>query len=262
MSTLLPTAIRGTLIYEAKIASRQRILWISVVPLLALGVLIGFTSPTLTQADSVPGRIAGWVLALAVFSTFGFGVALADRFSNHRRRSQSELLDATPASLTMRMAASLIAAMSVALVPALVVTLVVGGAYTAEYAMALPVALAAFALILVPGALLLATLAVALGTILPAPLARAGAVIVWGWATLLNTALLPIPTITGSVLSPLGDYASLAWFNGPTLWAGRLRGEAIYPAVTTGSALFNVAFALLASVVLFALAQSVVRMRR
>ena len=82
MTTLLPTAVRGTLIYEARVASRQRILWISIVPLLALGVLIGFTSPTLTGADSVPARIAGWILAMAVFTTFGFGVALADRFSN------------------------------------------------------------------------------------------------------------------------------------------------------------------------------------
>lgn len=262
MTTLLPTAIRGTLIYEAKIASRQRIVWISVIPLLALGVLIGFTSPTLAGAVSVPARIAGWILALAVFSTFGFGVALADRFSSQRRRSQTELLDATPASLTTRMAASLFAAIGVALVPALAVTLVVGVAYTAQYALALPVALAAFVSILVPGALLLTTLAVALGTVLPAPLARAGAVIVWGWATLLSTTLIPIPTITGSVLSPLGDYASCAWFNGPTLWAGRLHGGVLHPGVTTGSALVNVVFAIAASVVLFALAQGVVRMRR
>ena len=160
------------------------------------------------------------------------------------------------------MAASLVAAIGVALVPALAVTLVVGVVYTAQSVLALPIALAAFALIFVPGALLLTTLAVALGTVLPAPLARAGAVIVWGWATLLSTTLIPIPTITGSVLSPLGDYASGAWFNGPTLWAGRLRGGVFHPAVTPGTALFNIGFMIAASVLLFSLAQGVVRMRR
>ncbi len=262
MSALLSPAIRGTLIYESRVAARRKVLWIAMIPLLALGVLASLTSHKLTGGSSTTGRMAGWVLGLAAFGTFGVGVALADRFDSLRRRASSEVFDATPARLTSRMAASLLGGLAIALGPAFVVTVIVGIAFTPKDIAAVPIAIAIFAVTLLPGSLLLATVTVALGTVLPAPVARALSVVLWGWATLLSTRVVPIPSITGSIMSPLGDYATQAFFHGPALWAGQLGGSWWHPALGTGPAIINLCCTLLLSVLAFIGARVVVGARR
>lgn len=262
MSRLISPAIRGTLIYESRIAARRKVLWIAMLPLLGLGVLICLTSQKLTGGHSVTGRMAGWVLGMAAFGTFGVGVALADRFDGLRRRSTSEVFDATPAPLTSRMAASLLGGLAIALSPAFLVTLIVGICYTPQNLAAIPIAVLIFTITLLPGSLLLATVSVALGTVVPAPVARAVSVVFWGWATLLSSRVVPIPSITGSIMSPLGDYATRSFFDGPALWAGQLGGSWWHPALGTGTAVLNLCCTFSLSALAFVLARFMVGTRR
>lgn len=94
-----------------------------------------------------------------------------------------------------------------------------------------------------------------MGLLLPLPLARILVLVIWVWATIFNSSIIPLPTITGTVLSPLGDYAAAGW-----LGADRFEpagAAALSPATTAGTAALSIVALLGMSAVLFALARTV-----
>jgi ABC-2 type transport system permease protein len=236
-----PAAFRAAGRFEFRMAVRSRALWVSVVPLLGLATLLMITSPATTGAQTPAARAATWAMLANLIVTPGVGTALADRFLRLRASGLGELLAATPSGLLGRMAGTLTGGLAASLAPALAVLLTfsLAGTFLDGAPLLPPLMVGAIVVVLLPGAVLLAAAAAALGLVLPLPLARVLVVLGWFWLTVFNTSIVPLPTATGTVLSPLGDYAGAAWFGADPLWAGDGPWAAISPAPTTAAALIN-----------------------
>jgi ABC-2 type transport system permease protein len=257
VSALLGPALTGSLRYEALMASRRRVLWIATIPLVSLSVLVAATSPSSNDLSETSAQIGAWALIINFFSTLGLAVALADRFAQTRRRGLPDLLDATGARPGLRMAGSLLGALGAAMVPVSLAMLAVGTGFAIDRRdpAALGWALTALLVIIVPAALVASTFAATLALVVPVPLARVLVVGAWLWATVWNTSIIPAPTITGTVLSPLGDYTAHGWLGTPALEAGH--GTALLsPPATTTSAAIALATLLAMTVVLLLLART------
>ena len=257
MSALLGPALTGSLRYEALMAARQRGLWVATVPLVGLSLLAAVASPSLNGLRETSAQIGAWAVVINLFSTLGLAVALADRFARARRRGLPDLLDATAARPAVRMIGGLLGSLGAALIPVTVAMLTVGAGFAVDRRdpSALGWALLALLVVIVPAALVATAFAATLGLLVPVPLARVLVVGAWGWATVWNTSILPAPTVTGTVLSPLGDYTAHGWLGAPALYAGH--GAAVLsPPVTPTSAAIALAALLGATVVLLVLARA------
>ena len=262
MSALLSPAVAGTLRYEFLMATRARALWIAALPLVALAALFAALAPHPPGATSA-SILSSWALMLSLIATLGPAIALADRFARLRTLGLGELLATSPVSTSARMAAALGASLAAALAPATLVLLAVGAALTITRGdpAALGWALIALVAVVVPAALALVTFAVAAASVIPVVFVRVGVVALWLWATVLNTALVALPTPTGTLLSPLGDYVTAAWMHGDRLWAGA--GWApLSPQPGIAAAWLNLAAIAAVSVLFFAIARLAAAWRR
>ncbi|PSL00223.1 ABC-2 type transport system permease protein [Murinocardiopsis flavida] len=240
LSSLVPGVV-GTLRYEARMAIRQRALWYAVVPL-ALLALAASWHPPAEIADPVR-HVGGATLVTGLLCTFGIGVVLADRVARGLGPGMGDLIAAAPCPAWTRLPAVLAASLGVALAVPLLVVLVcaVPAAVADGGARPLAAAAAAFATVLVPGAAALAALACLLGLVLPMALARIATAGIWLWSTIASPQLLPMPTPTGTLLSPVGGYPAAAWFGERSVWADRGLPGLLSPAPGTGTALANLA---------------------
>jgi ABC-2 type transport system permease protein len=166
----------------------------------------------------------------------GVAVVLTDRFARARRRGLPEMLDATGAGPALRLVGALLGSLAVALLPVTGAMLAVGVTFAISRGdpTALAWAVLALAVIIVPAALVAATFAATLGLILPVPLARFAVLGAWIWATVWNSAIIPLPSASATVLSPLGDYAAHGWLHAPAVNAAT--PSLLSPAITATSA--------------------------
>lgn len=226
---------------EALMALRARVLWWSLLPLTALSLLLASTSGRVVSADDPVRRVAEAALVFSLLCTIGVAVGLADRLVSHHRPGLADLLDATAAGLPARMFGSLLGSLLVALaapvsgyVLLVIVVSISTGAPEAVGAGAL-----AIGVVLVPASLASSSFAAMLGVLVPVQAARVLAVVVWLWSTMLSPALLPVPTITGTVLSPLGRYPAAAWLHASPETATHGLDGLLRPEVHSGTALLQ-----------------------
>lgn len=261
MSRLLSPALAGAIKYEFRMAARRKVVWLAVLPLLAIGLIFQIVSPESAKLDTAAARVGAWSLTFNLLVVVGLGVALADRFTGTTRRGLNELLLATPSSLAARMFGSLAGSLAAALAPvaaALVVVAVVLTFTTGDVS-TLGWAVVAFCTVTLPSAVFLTTFAATLGLVLPMAVVRVIAVAAWFWATLFSTSIVPIPTVTGTLLSPLGDYIASGWLHAPTLWAGE--GAFAAPAPSAATAAANLILVVAMSAVLFTASCALARRR-
>ncbi|MGH3570178.1 MAG: hypothetical protein ACRDRH_30055, partial [Pseudonocardia sp.] len=217
--TVRMSALAGTVVHEARMAMRGRVLWLSMVPAVLLSVLLGLGSPAVGGLADPVARIGAWAMLLTTFCSIALAVALADRFSRLQRSAQpglAELLESTPGSRSVRMLGTLAGPVAVGLGPvAVLLALVcVGTAVTEGNAgPVLFAGLVALITVVVPGALAATALAALLALLVPVAVARVAVVAVWFWSTHLNSELLPVPTLARTVFSPLGGYPAAAWLH-------------------------------------------------
>ncbi|SDC53951.1 hypothetical protein [Actinokineospora iranica] len=256
-------ALRGSIRYEMTMALRVRVLWLSMVPLTLLAALLAVVSPVVVGAADAVERVGATVIVVNTFATVGLGVALADRLSRHTRPGLVDLLDTTPTSRTVRMAGTLLGSVAVGIAPLAAVVLLGGGtvAVLEGDPLALGAAVLAVLVVLVPASLAVAACASLLGLLLPAVAARVLVVVMWFWATQLSPNLVPVPSPTGTLLSPLGGYPAVAWLGVPDIWAARGRDGLLSPAATGGSAAANAVLVVLTGMVFFLLSWLVVEIR-
>lgn len=261
VSSLRPV-LGATLRYEARMALRQHVLWFAVLPLSLLALVVAWRTPA--QITDGVRHVGEVVLVTGLLCTLGIGVALADRMARELRPGMGELIATTPGTAWARLLAQLAAPLAVALVvPFLVVMVCAVPAAVAEGGVRpLAAALAAFATILVPGAVALTALACLLGVLFPLGLARLAAAGVWLWSTIASPPLMPLPTPTGTLLSPVGGYPAAAWFGEQAVWANRELTGPLSPDVGTGTALANLAVLVGLTALFLALAGLVAARRR
>lgn len=240
---VLPAAVGrspvlATAVYEFRMAVRGRVLWVCMLPLLALAALLVLTSPRAADLSSASAKVGVWAVLINMLTTVGIGVALTDRVSRVQRLGLADLLAAMPVTGSQRLAGTIAGALAAALAPAAAVMLTVGIVLGAvEGAPGAPLwALLAFVTIILPGAAVLSTFATALGTVVPLATARVVVVLVWLWMTLFSTRVVPLPTVTGTVLSPLGDYVAVGWLHAEKIWAGMGSPALLSPRATGATA--------------------------
>jgi ABC-2 type transport system permease protein len=252
-------AVRGSVRYEARMAARGKVLWLSLLPLTALSVLLALSSPAVAGQADAAGRIGTTVIVVNTFAVVGLGVALAGRLTQHSPPGLTDVLDTTPGGRTTRLAGVLAGALAVALAPIAVVVVLLGAIASVQDGSAAPLAIAALGVVVVllPASLAITTFAGLLGLLLPVALARVLVVAVWFWATQLDSSIVPVPTPTGTVFSPLGGYPAVAWLGARGVWANRLRSGALSPPPDSGSALLNMVLVLALAAVFFLAARLV-----
>lgn len=200
--------------YEIRTSVRTRMLWIAGVPLACLGLLLAFTAHRTNASPT--GHVADAAVMMNLLAGLGLALAAADRFRCQHRAGLADMLKATPASPLARLTGTLVGSVAATLGP-MAVGLLVFGAVTAQSrgsVSALGASLAAIPLILIPGGFAVAALSALAGLILPVIVARIAVIVVWGWATVLSSRAVPLPTISYSVFSPADGFPAAAWLGG------------------------------------------------
>ncbi|MFE0021733.1 hypothetical protein [Amycolatopsis sp. NPDC059021] len=260
MSGVLSPALSGTVRYEATLALRRRAAWLSLIPLCLLALLLGLGSQGLTSYTDPMARMGATAMMVNALGSIGVAIALADRLAAQRRPGLRELLGTTPAGPAGRAAGVLLGPWLVALVPVALVLLALGVIVSASAGSARPLlgALIGLVTIVLPGSLLLTTIATLLGLILPVAAARILVIPLWYWATALSP-LIPVPTITGTLLSPLGSYQSAVWLGTlpPPDEGGWLR-----PAASPAVAVLAIGVTLAMALLFFLLSRPILAVRR
>jgi ABC-2 type transport system permease protein len=256
-------ALRGTTVYEFRMAARQRVLWLAVLPLLAVCTLIAGTSERVLGLSDPTGRVGAVAVVLNAFCTPGIAVALTDRLRQARRPGLAELLAATPTGPVARGVGLLAGSLAVALAPVALVLLSFGVGVTVAAGSVGPITAAVLGalVVLLPGALALTALASALGLVFSLPLARILTVLVWVWTTLLSPRILPMPNATGTMLSPLGEYPATVWLHTKPWFENAVSGT-LSPTADPAAAVTNLLLVLACAALLFGMAVAAARVSR
>ncbi len=210
----------GVFRYEFLMQVRRRAVWITMFLFAALIVLI------LMRSTFVIDRLAHLVISFPLITVLvqwtasvnrllplGVGVLLADRLIRDRKIRVDELLTTTPGALSVRLAAKYLGSMLATLLP-MFVFYVLGVAfitYQTHNLAAIPLSLVTFAAIALPGVVFVSAFSVACPAVLWVPLYQFLFVGYWFWGNLLGPHT-GIPTISETVLSPVGHYMTDGFF--------------------------------------------------
>lgn len=211
--------------YEFLMQIRKRSLWITTA-VLALGMVLtqGERGPGYLPPDAPPRIVmTKWAILLTLVLPIGFGMVLADRLIRDRRLGVGRVLDSLPTGPTALVAGKYVGSVAATAVPSLVALLV---ATVVEFAARREVALfgwviVAFAMVMLPGLMFVGAFAVVTPMLVTAPLFRVLFVGYWFWGNMLSPLLLP--SLSGTLITPVGDYAA-SW----------LLGEIVFYAGTDG----------------------------
>ncbi len=212
----------GTFLYEFRMQLRCRVLWI------VMGLLMGITlylqrGPTrilLFNLETWHGSTLLPAMAIATWADYvnrllpiAVGVVLADRFPRDRQTRVDELLTTLPAGLGVRLLGKYLGSTCATILPVfLYYSLGIGVLFArVQSLMIFPIALFAFATILLPGLLFVGAFSIACPAFLWWPLYCFCFAAYWFWGNLLSP-LQHIPTISTTILTPIGGYMSQGFF--------------------------------------------------
>ena len=209
-------ALTGATLYEFKMQIRRKALWITFTLFGVALVLSGITlSPWSRQSEEIPlaHLVANWSLAVQFLHPIAVGVLLSDRLPRDHRTGVRELLETLPARAGGLFLGKYLGATLATLGPVFL-TWACGIVYiVAEHDAyeAIPLGLAAFATINLPGMLFVAAFSVACPAVLWVPLYQFLFVGYWFWGNLIPAGL-GLPTLSGTVLTPFGEYMANGFF--------------------------------------------------
>ncbi|MFJ4825648.1 hypothetical protein ACIP5L_20490 [Streptomyces bacillaris] len=259
------TSFSWALRYEALMAARRRTVWVTVLPLALLTLLLSVFSPTITGHADAAARTGAAAVLVNTFCALGIGIALTDRLRQVLdTRGLPELLAATPSTLLARTTGALVGPLLTALGPVAVLLLLYAGAVAAISGTLAPLGSGVVALLLavLPAAAFATALGGLLGVLMPVAVARGVLVVVWLWACHFPPPFSPVPTATGTVLSPLGGYPLVAWAHAPAVWATREGTGPLRPEADGTTAFLGLALVLTATLICHVLGHLVTRIRR
>ncbi len=211
----------GVLRYEYRMQIRRRSLWITyaIFALLLGAIVFGNDSSTMYKAlvrpETVPLGEAVVYLATVVNYLFPVvvGVMVADRLPRDRRTKVHELLTATSGTLSSRILGKYLGSTLAALTPMLIVYSLSTGylLYQTHNIMAIPLAIAAFATVALPGLLFISAFSLVCTSVMWVPLYQFLFVGYWFWGNLFPPNR-GIPTLSNTLLLPLGGNAAMGFF--------------------------------------------------
>ncbi len=211
------SAFFGVVKYEFLMQIRRRTLWIAYggFMLLLLRVAISAFNNPEQPVRSLPllQLVATITVQLNWLPALGIGIFLADRFPRDRSHKVDELFEAMPGTLRSRLSGKYFGSVLASIVPAfLTYCLFIGFLGVYEHSLLVfPFALLAYSVIVLPGILLVAAFTLSLTSILWVPLYQFLFVGYWFWGNMLGPSA-GIPTLSGTVLTPIGSYICAGLF--------------------------------------------------
>jgi len=245
--------------YEFRMQARKLSLWISAALLGgALILLQGDRGARSLPADTPAREVMGtWALLFSILMPLAYGMLLADRLVRDRKLRVEPLLESLPHGPATRLAGKYLGGIAACAMPGLAALVIAALAELSRRhdPALLGWALVAFAVVTLPGIAMVGGFALICPTVVSVPLFRVLFVGYWFWGNMLAPDFLP--SLTGTLVTPIGDYAatwllgngSVALFAGTPGWLGFLRPEA-----TAGTAALSVAVIVLFGLVPLAVA--------
>jgi hypothetical protein len=202
----------GVLRYEFRMQITRASLWITMAALAALFLTLGVhpAPPGQLRADVAEAAVKlNWLAPMLA------GVLLADRLIRDRRLRTAELVDATGTGPLLRLWGKYFGTVAAVAVPLLLIWLITLTRFSVVRGQpaAFAVGLLAFVAIQLPGLLFVTGFALVCPMILNPILFRVLFVGYWLWGNLISPGYLP--TLAGTPLTPMGDYARAGLFGGP-----------------------------------------------
>jgi hypothetical protein len=242
---------------------RRKSLWVAAVVLGALSAAI-VGANVVPHTANLPANVTHSNVTLNLITSIGYvvtlvvGLLLADRSSRDRTTRVGELLDTTPASKLARLLGKYLGNVLVMLALTLLCWFAGMGLVVARWhdATVLPVALAGFALLVAPPVLFVAAFSIACTTVLWPPLYQFLFVGYWLWSSLQPGG--PIPTLDGTVLSPLERLALTGIFHFAPF---RTSDISYYPAASVWLGIANIAVLLASGTLALLVAWQIERRR-
>jgi ABC-2 type transport system permease protein len=209
------SALGGAIRYEFVMQLRRPALWIgfSLISTLLFFAFGSMTSPGRGVAASHREILVLWTIACTFLLTLGAGLLLADRTPRDRKTRVGEILRTSPASPLARLGGKYLGGVAATLIPIFLIYAIGVGVLIAQWIdfSLLPVALATFVTISVPAVLFVGAFSIACTNVLWTPLYQFLFVGYWLW-TNLNPGEA-IPTLSGTLLSPAGNYVVTGFFH-------------------------------------------------
>ena len=215
------STVVGVARYEFRMQIRRRAVWITL-GLFGLLSLTGTMNPwNLNEAWSVREVVLNWAQVTQMFMPVALGILLADRLPRDRRTRVDELLHALPSGSGARLVGKYAGSTLATLVPLfLVYAFGIGYVVVDRVDLgAIPLGMLAFVAINLPGLLFVAAFSVSVPAVLWVPLYQFLFVGYWFWGNLMNPEM-SIPTLSGTWLTPLGEYMRTGFFGVESLWIG------------------------------------------
>lgn len=208
LSTLL-----GATNYEFRMQVRRLALWLTFM-LLGM-IFIIYHQPWFRPITSpVNDALVYWAGEMQMLLAIAAAILLADRLPREHRTHVDELHTTFANPLSARLLGKFVGSTLATLLP-MVVVYGVGVGYILNrwhVLSAWPVALASFAALIVPGVLFVGALSIACTALLSLPLYQLAFVLYWFWGNLLPPEI-GIPTISDTMLTPIGSYTCSGLFN-------------------------------------------------
>ncbi len=219
-------AVWGTAACEFRMQARRVAVWLVLLFIVAEAAVRALLFVERIHAPG-GGAMADWAYDLQMFAPAAFGCLLADRLPRDRRLRVDELLASLPTPPGAHLIGKYLGAAAATALPIVVVYALGWLACTLMFGPAaiLP-GLAAFAAVNVPGLLFVAAFSIGCPAVMPVPVYQFLFVGYWFWGNLLRPGF-HIPTLSGTVLTPLGRFALSAFFGhtqgtsaGVPVWQG------------------------------------------
>lgn len=212
----------GVAKYEFRMQIRRKAMWIAFLSLTLLGSILGGPGATFFRLIDNPFHltllqlVAFWTSQVNSFMPIIFGIMLADRMARDRRTKVDELFLTTPGASSLRLAGKYVGSVVATIIPVFLFYSIGIGfiLYKSQSLMTIPYALATFATISLPGLLFVAAFSIACPAIMWVPLYQFLFVGYWFWGNLLNSTL-GIPTLSQTILTPVGGYMDTGFFGDP-----------------------------------------------
>ena len=211
----------GVVRYEYRMQIRRRSLWIAyaIFTLLLGAIVFGNDSSTmykiLIHPATVPlsEAVVYWATIVNYLFPIVVGVMVADRLPRDRRLNVQELLITTSSALRSRVFGKYLGSTLATLTPILIVYILSIGYVLCQThnIVAIPLAIAAFASVVLPGVLFVSAFSLACPVMLWVPLYQFLFVGYWFWGNLFPPNR-GIPTLSDTLLLPLGGNAAMGFF--------------------------------------------------
>lgn len=246
----------GGLRYEFLMQIRRPTLWLAF---LAFALLVGKSilsdlqnAEFLAMHTSTLQLAATLVVLTNWLAPLGVGIFLADRLSRDRRTRVEELLNTLPGSLKMRVLSKYLGATLATLIPALLLYLLVLGLciWQTGNLMLLPLGLLCYVVIVLPGMLFVAAFSVACPVVIWTPLYQFLFFGYWFWGNLFNSSS-GLPTLNGTILTPIGSVISAGLFGSPAFGIGRSGPFSTFTGVASIVAMVGIAALVIVALYLF-----------